>query len=334
MHSIDKPLVSAVIPVYGVENRVRKFTESLFSQTYANRMEFIFVDDATKDHSMDIIMEILDLEFSNLKNQVTIVHHENNKGLPAARNTGMRHAKGRYIINFDSDDFLNPHLVERLCIKCENENLDVAWCDWNIVKGNQEIKVTEPAYSTGHEALLHTLVGPLHYNVWNKLIKRSLFMDNAIEFPEGYSMGEDMTIMMVLACSNRVGKVEGYLYNYIKYDTNTITSNYDEGHILSLEYNVTRVSNFITNRFPLKYDKELAFMKLGIKSVFLVSGFSPRLFKAWKKLFYDSNKYIGQNSQTLSRISFLEKCAKLNFFLPVALYNILIVDLYNRLRYR
>ena len=334
MQSTYKPLISVVVPVYGVEDRVKQFAESLFSQTLTDDVEFIFVNDASTDRSMQIINDILDGKFRHLRNQVKILNHKNNRGLPAARNTGIKQANGKYIINVDSDDFLAPNMLESLCKKCENENLDVAWCDWNIIKGNQEIKVTEPDYKKGSEALLHTLVGPLHYNVWNKLIKRNLFIKNAIEFPEGYSMGEYMTIMMVLACADRVGKVYGHLYNYVKYETGTITSNYAEPHIEALEHNVNRVSDFIKNKFPAMYDKEIAFMKLGMKSVFLVSGYNTRHFKAWKRLFKDANKYIGQNPQTLTRISFLEKCAKLNFFLPVALYNLLIVDFYNRLRYR
>lgn len=48
------------------------------------------------------------------------------------------------------------------------------------------------------------LIGPMHYNVWNKLIRRSLFTDYQIFFPEGYSMGEDMTMMMVAACAKKL----------------------------------------------------------------------------------------------------------------------------------
>lgn len=334
MQSMGEPLVSVVIPVYGVENRVKRFAKSLFSQTFADQTEFIFVDDATKDKSMEIINGVLNNDFSQLKSRVKILRHKYNKGLPAARNTGMKEALGKYIMHVDSDDFLNPVLIKRLYDKCEKENLDMAWCDWQIVKGNQEIKVSEPEYSTGADALLHTLIGPLHYNVWNKIIRRRIFEDNCIEFPEGYSMGEDMTIMMVLSCSDRVGKVEGHLYSYIKYDTGTITSAYIENHISSLEYNINRVCDFIHNKYPGQYDKELAFMKLGMKSVFLVSGCRPRLFKTWRRLFKEADDYIGQNPQTLTRISFLEECAKRNFFLPVAIYNLIIVEFYNRLRYR
>lgn len=334
MRSMGNPEVSIVIPVYGVEDRIGRFADSLFSQSLADSIEFIFVDDATKDRSMEIVGEVLDCRYSRLKERVKILRHETNRGLPAARNTGMKAATGRYIMHVDSDDFLDPYMIERLYERCRKDNLDVAWCDWNTVKGNNRIRVSEPDYSTGVEALLHTLVGPLHYNVWNKLTRRGLFTENGIEFPEGHSMGEDMTMMMVLACAGRVGKAEGYLYNYVKYDTGTITSAYADSHIRSLEYNVNRVCGFIENKFPDKYVREMAFMKLGMKSALLLSGCRPRLFRAWKRLFSDANEYIGLNNQTSGRVSFLEKCAKRNLFLPVAVYNLLIVDIYNRLRYR
>lgn len=75
-------------------------------------------------------------------------------------------------------------------------------------------------------------------------------------------------------------------------------------------------------------------MKLGVKSVFLVSGFKPRLFKVWKNVFNEANQYIGQNPRTLSRIVMLERLAARNMFFLVGLYNILIVNIYNKLRYR
>ena len=329
---INEQLVIIIVPVYGVGERIRRFADSLFSQTIADKIEFIFVDDATPDHSIDILNEVLNDKFNHLKKRVNILRHDSNKGLPAARNTGMRVARGKYIIHVDSDDYLHPNMIERLYYKCESENLDLAWCDWNIVKGNHIINIKEPEYTTGEDALLHSLIGPLHYNVWNKLIRRRVFEKNNIIFPEGYSMGEDMTIMMILACATRVGKAEGCFYYYVKYDNGSITSQYSDNHIQSLEYNVTRVCDFIHKRWPGKYLTELAFMKLGIKSTFLISGYKPRLFRTWRRLFKEANEYIGRNKQTLTRISFLEKCAKKNLFLPVALYNLLIVDFYNRLR--
>ena len=311
---VNIPKISVIVPIYGVEKHLGKFAHSLMKQTMTDGVEFIFVNDATKDDSIGVLKSVL-AGYPEKANQVKIFSHGENKGLPSARNTGLSIACGEYVIHFDSDDYLEPTLLEALYSKAEKDNLDMVWCDWNLVTYNSCISIKEPCYDNAREALKGMLIGPMHYNVWNKLIRRSLFTGHDIYFPDGYSMGEDMTIMMVTACADKVGKVEGALYNYVKYDNRAITANYTDYHITSLKHNVERVCDFVSASFPGKYDKELACMKLGVKSVFLVSGVKPRLFRAWKTLFPEANKYIGQNPRALGRIVMLERFAARNLIL-------------------
>ena len=329
----NKIKISVIIPVYMVANHIRKFAKSLFSQTMTDGVEFIFVNDATPDDSMKIVEAELAL-VPRLRESVRFISHQENKGLPAARNMGLSVARGEYVIHFDSDDYVDDMILEKLYSAAQKNDLDIVWCDWNQVNHDNSIFVQEPRYDNAEDTLKGMLVGPMHYNVWNKLIRRTLFTEHNISFPEGYSMGEDMTIMMIAACVRKVGKVDGALYNYVKHGSQTITANYTDSHIISLKHNVERVCHFIETRFQNKYHKELAFMKLGIKSVFLVSGLKPRLFKAWKNTFPEANQYIGQNSRTLRRIEMLEWFAVRNMFFFVGLYNLLVVNIYNKLRCR
>lgn len=95
--------ISLLIPVYGVEKYIERCARSLFGQTYQN-IEYIFVDDCTKDSSIAVLKKVLD-DYPFRKEQVTIIHHNFNKGLSAARNTAFNHATGDYIIHVDSDDY-------------------------------------------------------------------------------------------------------------------------------------------------------------------------------------------------------------------------------------
>ena len=325
--------ISVVVPVYGVESHIARCVRSLMEQTMTDDVEFVFVDDATKDRSIEILENVL-ADYPRLGKQIQIIRHEKNKGLPAARNTGLAIAKGEYIINFDSDDFLESTILEKLYLRAQNDNLDFVWCDWNQVKNGGYVRIEEPSYDDAQDALKGMLIGPMHYNVWNKLIRRSLFTDYQISFPEGYSMGEDMTMMMVAECEKKVGKVDGALYNYVRYDNRTITSDYTDAHIASLKHNVERVCEFVGKLLPGKFDKELALMKLGVKSVFLVSGVKLRLFKAWQTTFPEANQYIGENPRALKRIVVLEWFASKKLFFFVVLYNVLVVNLYNKLRHK
>ena len=68
--------VSILVPVYGVEKYIERCARSLFEQTYDN-IEYIFVDDCTKDRSIEILQKVLE-DYPNRKNQVKILHHEKN----------------------------------------------------------------------------------------------------------------------------------------------------------------------------------------------------------------------------------------------------------------
>ncbi len=325
-------LISVVVPVYGVENRIRKFAKSLFSQTMTKGVEFIFVDDASKDNSISELMSELD-NYPNVSHSIHVIKHEFNRGLPSARNTGLSAAHGEYVINFDSDDYLERDILERLYLKAKAENLDIVWSDWiEEREDGNSVKVTEPSYSNPEDALRAMLIGPMRYNVWNKLIRRDILINNHVSFPDGYPMGEDMTIMIIMASAQRVGKVDGYLYHYMRYSGGSITSAYSERNMLQLKYNVERVNEYLVKRFGERYDLDIAYMKLGIKSVYLVSGISWKYFKTWRTLFPEANIYAGKNSRAAKRISILEWCAARNMYPVIWLFNLFVVLGYNGIK--
>ena len=80
--------ISVIIPIYGVEHFIGRCAESLMCQTLREGVEFIFVDDATPDGSIQVLQEVLD-RYPERQGQVSILHHDVNQGLPAARNTGL-----------------------------------------------------------------------------------------------------------------------------------------------------------------------------------------------------------------------------------------------------
>ena len=112
------PLISVVIPVYNVENYLKECIESILNQTLQN-IEIICVDDGSKDKSLDILKQYA----SQYKNITIISQH--NKGAGIARNIGLRHASGKYILFFDSDDYMSPQTLEILYNKAENDNADI-----------------------------------------------------------------------------------------------------------------------------------------------------------------------------------------------------------------
>lgn len=105
-------LVSIIIPVYNVALYVEKCLRSVMAQTY-RKLEVIIVDDCGTDNSMEIVKALVDA-YDKQDIKFHILHHENNRGLSAARNTGIKAATGDYLYFLDSDDLISPICIDFL----------------------------------------------------------------------------------------------------------------------------------------------------------------------------------------------------------------------------
>lgn len=183
--------ISVVMPVYNVEPFIEACLESVMSQTYTN-FECIIVDDCGTDNSIEIAKSVVskyngDIEFKFLKNDV-------NSGISVSRNCGIKEAKGDYLFFVDSDDKLFPECLQLLIDKVKEYN------DIDLVQGNCESEDNSdkraillhfqddsfPSYISDKDLIQKTV---LHWSfpttVWNKLIKRSLIIENNLFFMEG-----------------------------------------------------------------------------------------------------------------------------------------------------
>lgn len=94
--------VSVITTIYGVEKYIERCATSLFEQTMTSDIEFIFVDDCSKDRSVDKLKTLIEA-YPYRQDQVKLLIHEENKGLPQARLTGLKQAIGEYIWFVDND---------------------------------------------------------------------------------------------------------------------------------------------------------------------------------------------------------------------------------------
>lgn len=113
---------SVIIPVYNVEKYIRECLESVFAQTQ-KEIEVIVVDDGSTDGSVEIVREYQE-KYNNLR-----IISQRNQGLGAARNTGFRNARGKYVYYLDSDDCIKQDLLEA-CYECaESGKLEAVFFD-------------------------------------------------------------------------------------------------------------------------------------------------------------------------------------------------------------
>lgn len=207
-------LISVLIPVYGVEKFISQCANSLFSNTIANECEFIFLNDATPDKSLEILESVIS-NFPNLMNNIRIITHEKNRGLTAARNTLLENATGDYIICVDSDDWVEPTYLEDFKNAIEKSKADIISCNY-VVEKNNGSRLKNYVFSDNcNQNFLNILSDRITAFVWNKLIKRQLFLENNIKWFEEYSMFEDLYIVSQLSYyAKSFYSIENYNYHY------------------------------------------------------------------------------------------------------------------------
>lgn len=116
------PKLSVIVPVYNTEKYLRECIDSILAQTFTD-FELILVDDGSTDGSGAICDE-----YAEKDNRIRVIHQENG-GVTNARKSGVRCARGMYFSFVDSDDWINPEMLEQMLGKCVYENADIVICD-------------------------------------------------------------------------------------------------------------------------------------------------------------------------------------------------------------
>ena len=314
------PKVSVIAPV----------VESMMKQTLDD-VEFIFVDDCTPDASIDILREVVS---HYPDRQVRILRHNVNRGLPAARNTGIDVARGEYIFHWDSDDYAEPEMLEQLYAKANAASCDYVWCDWFLTFDTNSRIMTQPLAETSREALSIALSGGMKYNVWNKLVARRLYIDTGIRFPEGCSMGEDMTMLKLLAKANSVGYVAKPFYHYIRTNTGAMTQVYSPRHLEELRNNTADLCDFLRAEVSdNNIEREINWFKLNVKLPFLFSGRKSEM-RLWKSWYKEADKFIMSNKRQALRTRVLQWMAAHRLGIVNQLYNALVFKFIYGIIYR
>lgn len=177
--------LSIIIPVFNVEKYIRPCIESVYQQGLNDAdFEVIIVNDGTKDHSMEVIADIIQ-QHSNI-----IVINQENLGLSMARNNGMAKATGEYIMFIDSDDLLIENSIPYLLHKAISSKADLVVADFMKMNDRQIVQFPITPFKqkdgktlekTGKELLLQDL-NPHSCHVWRTLYSNHFLTQNNIKF--------------------------------------------------------------------------------------------------------------------------------------------------------
>lgn len=206
-------LISIIVPIYNMEQYLEKCLESIVNQTYKN-LEIILIDDGSTDNSGKICDD-----YAKKDKRIRVIHKENG-GVSSARNKGLDIVKGKYVIFFDSDDYIEFNMIESLYKNIQIDDYDVSICNYNIINGSNispNVILTDKKIFNQKEFLQEVLSKQWNNGyLVNKLIKKSCIND--IRFNEDFFIMEDVTFLIEI--SKNVSKAyldkDLYLYNYVQ----------------------------------------------------------------------------------------------------------------------
>ena len=290
---MDKePFISVIVPMYKVERYIKVCIDSILTQTFQD-FEIIIVDDASPDNCYEICKNL----YGNYGNKVRLVRHSDNRGLGAARNTGIKNARGKYIYFVDSDDAIVSDALEKLYNAAETSDADVVhaagWYETNQDDDNyfitQNFRLTWERHD--HAGLLKSDAiylltecfgtSKLWVMAWLNMFKREFLENNGLKFLDIIS--EDEPFSFAVCClAPKYYVLRDAIYVYRRHESSTM--NHFDMKRFSKGLNGilvgTRYIKELMNSVPeLAYDRVA---QESLMSVFLDRFFSSHIFP-----FYD-----------------------------------------------
>lgn len=254
--------VSIIIPIYNVQNYIIDCLKSVSMQTYTGKMECLLIDDCGADNSIEISNNFISQYKGNISFQ--IIHHKENRGLSASRNTGINAAKGNYIFFLDSDDWLYPTCIENLVNAIETEE-DI---DYAIGNYNYDSNIIFPPLKLEKGVYKNNIIElytqeKFYMMAWNKLYRTNFIKKYSLTFKERLLHEDELWSFCCSCHTNKIAVVdkptlyyrtrEGSIQNNLKFSDHH--EHYCNSCLLMIKYtfnkkleNNIHIFNYINRR--------------------------------------------------------------------------------------
>lgn len=227
---MEAPLISIIMPIYGVEKYLENAVDSILAQTYTN-FELILVDDKSPDKCPEMCDEL-----ALQDNRIKVIHKPANEGLGFARNTGLAAAKGEYIFFIDSDDYSEPELLEK-ALSATDENTEMVIFGINRVHENKDGSVKKieklcpqktESRSSKETADIFVMLNraKVFPFAWNKLYKKSFLNKCGVQFEKTKLIEDFLYNIELFSKASFIKVIPDTLHNYRKPAHETLVSAY------------------------------------------------------------------------------------------------------------
>lgn len=247
------PLVTIIIPVYNAEKYLQRCIDSLRAQTYAN-IEMIFVDDGSPDQCSQILMQAAQQD-ARIR-----VFSQKNAGPSAARNLGLDHCTGKYVMFCDSDDTVEPTWTEKMVGAIQEHPDALVTCGFRRLDelGNvMKIHAMLPGVRDKKEYFQYYYSG-LAGAMWNKIYRKSIIQNSNLRLDVNLRHAEDAMLNLdYLDCVKEIFILDETLYNYYTYySVNTLSS---KVNYWQLKMIFCKRAAYIEPKYIDQYNKEFFF---------------------------------------------------------------------------
>lgn len=214
--------ISVIIPVYNAQETIKKTIQSITSQSYQN-LEIILVNDGSTDSSYEICRRI-----QSEDSRIKIIDKENG-GVSSARNMGVAHATGEYIIHADSDDIVLPNAYMNLIREANRSNAAIivggyySGLESNYVEKIPDTEIKDPIVFAKR-----ILENKIHAGLWNKLVKSDVYVN--FKFQEGLDYKEDLIffVTQLMRYKPKISTIKEPVYFYYIRENSITNQSFDK----------------------------------------------------------------------------------------------------------
>lgn len=295
MESCEKENVSlsVIVPVYNAEKYIHRCIISILKQTFQN-IEVIVVDDGSVDNSIFIIDELIEKD-----SRIRLIKQEN-KGVSAARNEGIKNAKGKYVTFVDADDYLTPNTYECIITSMRQRNISNAIYAYAMVDNISKLIVSLPWDNNtvlDNERIKKELI-PLMISgdkendmingaVWRTIFDRNIIIQN--QFDENIHIQEDLCYcLLTYPQMESLLVINEVQYQYVKHSGSTVERYRPHYYNESLEFEheiieLLKGYDLYSNLKENYFVKRVGMYSLAISNLFR----------------YDAPKFIGEELEEI-----------------------------------
>lgn len=278
------PKVSVIVPVFNTAEYIEKCAVSLFEQTMDD-VEYIFIDDCSTDGSMAILETVVE-RYPDRKPLVKTAKMARNSGPAAVRRTGISMCTGDYVIHCDSDDSIEPDMLESMYSKATAENLDMVICDLLFLEGDRQY-VNSQYYDESHDMIADLLLCKIKGSTCNKMLRRQIYETDGFIHPV-CNMCEDSVYSVQYAIhSERIGYIPKAFYHYYRHPQSFLGQRDKQSTLRKhSEYlqNFSLIESILTTNGKIsKYAEEIVHQRVFINSFLLPYVSDRKVLGLWKE---------------------------------------------------